>query len=146
VATQHKVSTKSARWLHLSARLDPTGAGSGRLTHLCGMDTAAAAQRPTRSHASSEHGLDPDYTRWDVSTDLFAVGVTLFELLCNGEHPYDGARPQLGVEVRDPNSFRPDLQPDLAAFLRRACAPYREDRFSTAVDMRDELNVLRASM
>jgi len=27
---------------------------------------------------------DADYTRWDVSTDLFAVGVMLYELLCNG--------------------------------------------------------------
>jgi serine/threonine protein kinase len=36
---------------------------------------------------------DVDYTRWDVSTDLFAVGVTLYELMCNGEHPYEGRRP-----------------------------------------------------
>ena len=36
---------------------------------------------------------DADLTRWDVSTDLFAVGVTLYELLCDGEHPYPNARP-----------------------------------------------------
>ncbi len=30
---------------------------------------------------------DADLTRWDVSTDLFDAGVTLYELLCDGEHP-----------------------------------------------------------
>jgi hypothetical protein len=29
---------------------------------------------------------DADLTRWDVSTDLFAVGVVLYQLLCNGCH------------------------------------------------------------
>ena len=39
---------------------------------------------------------DADLTRWDVSTDLFAVGVMLYELLCNGQHPYPAAMPMLG--------------------------------------------------
>ena len=52
---------------------------------------------------------DADLTRWDVSTDLFAVGVTLYELLCDGEHPYVNARPTLGAEPRDPRQFRRDL-------------------------------------
>ena len=38
-------------------------------------------------------GLD----RWDVSTDLFAVGVLLYRLLCNGHHPFPNARPIAGV-------------------------------------------------
>lgn len=89
---------------------------------------------------------DVDYTRWDVSTDLFAVGVTLYELLCNGEHPYPDGRPMVGENVRDPKDFRPDLPEDLTDFLRRACAPYRGDRFTTAVEMREELEEIRLGM
>ncbi len=89
---------------------------------------------------------DVDYTRWDVSTDLFAVGVTLYELLCNGEHPYPNGKPQLGEDVRDPLNIRPDLPKELADFLKQACAPYRQDRFNTAVDMRRALHDVRATV
>ena len=89
---------------------------------------------------------DVDYTRWDVSTDLFAVGVTLYELMCNGEHPYEGRRPMVGEEVRDPRQFRPDLDEAILSFLKRACAPYRRDRFATAVEMRQALEGVRANL
>jgi len=89
---------------------------------------------------------DTDSIRWDVSTDLFAVGVTLYELLCAGEHPYANGKPMVGEEVREPNGFRADLGDDLAAFLKRSCMPYREDRFTTAHEMRDELKTIRSSM
>jgi serine/threonine protein kinase len=89
---------------------------------------------------------DVDYTRWDVSTDLFAVGVTLYEMLCNGEHPYPHGKPQLGEDVRDPLKLRPDLPKDLADFLKQACAPYRQDRFGTAVEMRRALHDVRGAM
>lgn len=89
---------------------------------------------------------DVNSTRWDVSTDLFAVGVTLYELLCNGEHPYEGGRPQIGAEYRDPHLHRSDLNDGLTAFLTKACALYREDRFSTALDMKRELDSIRASI
>ena len=39
---------------------------------------------------------DAGLTRWDVSTDLFAVGVLLYQLLCNGYHPFPAARPMDG--------------------------------------------------
>ena len=89
---------------------------------------------------------DADRTRWDVSTDLFAVGVTLYELLCDGQHPYPGGRPMGGVDPRDPRLLRPDLAPALADFLIRACAPERESRFATAAGMRAELEGIRASL
>jgi hypothetical protein len=86
---------------------------------------------------------DVDYTRWDVSTDLFAVGVTLYELLCNGEHPYPGGRPMPGEQVRDPGTLRPDLPGELHQFLIKACAPYRDERFRTAVEMHESLSEIR---
>ncbi len=89
---------------------------------------------------------DADLTRWDVSTDLFGVGVMLYELLSNGEHPYEGGRPSLGESIRDVRQYRADLNPKLADFLTKACAPYREDRFNTALHMRQELESIRLSM
>lgn len=89
---------------------------------------------------------DADLTRWDVSTDLFAVGVTLYELLCDGEHPYPHARPAPDVEPRDPRQFRLDLTGDLAEFLIRACAPERSIRFQTAAEMRAALTAARSSL
>lgn len=89
---------------------------------------------------------DADYTRWDVSTDLFAVGVMLYELLCNGTHPYEGGRPMVGELVRDPRTVRSDLPKVLGDFLMKACAPEREQRFKTAFEMRAELQSIRSEI
>jgi Protein tyrosine and serine/threonine kinase len=89
---------------------------------------------------------DADHTRWDVSTDLFAVGVLLYRLLCNGHHPYPDARPMAGVPVTDPKTIRPDLNPRLAEFLIKACAPASADRFSAAAQMRAALRNVRADL
>ena len=89
---------------------------------------------------------DADLTRWDVSTDLFAVGVTLYELLCDGKHPYEQARPTLDVDPRDPRQFRKDLNGELADFLLRACASDRSTRFQTATEMRAALESARAGL
>jgi hypothetical protein len=48
----------------------------------------------------------------------------------------------VGEEVIDPGTIRQDLDPDLGAFLLRACAPYRSDRFATAQQMRDVLSAI----
>ena len=89
---------------------------------------------------------DADLTRWDVSTDLFAVGVLLYQLLGNGHHPFPHAMPRVGEPVIDPRTIRPDLSPELAEFLIKACAPSRADRFGTAADMRIALRKIRADL
>lgn len=88
---------------------------------------------------------DANLTRWDVSPDLFAVGVVLYELLCDGNHPYPGRQPMAGERPADALALRPDLSPQLAQFLQKACAPYREERFGSAREMRDALSEIRAS-
>ncbi len=85
-------------------------------------------------------------TRWDVSTDLFAVGVLLYELLCNGHHPFPNAMPMVDEPVIDPRTIRSDLSPDLAEFLIKACAPASVDRFSTAAEMQLALRDIRADL
>jgi len=89
---------------------------------------------------------DAGLTRWDVSTDLFAVGVLLYRLLCDGHHPFPNARPMVDVPVTDPRTIRSNLNPGLAEFLIKACAPAGVDRFSTATDMRLALRNIRADL
>ncbi|MGI8825271.1 MAG: protein kinase domain-containing protein [Chloroflexota bacterium] len=75
---------------------------------------------------------------WDVSPDLFATGVVLYELVCC-QHPYDDAWPRFGRGPLDPRQFRPEISPALAEFLMQACAPYSTDRFASALEMRQAL-------
>jgi Protein tyrosine and serine/threonine kinase len=89
---------------------------------------------------------DAGQTRWDVSTDLFAVGVLLYQLLCNGDHPFPNAVPKVDGPVTDPRTIRFDLGQDLAEFLMKACAPARVDRFPTAADMKLALRNIRANL
>jgi uncharacterized protein (TIGR02653 family) len=98
----------------------------------------------TQSGTPPYQAPDADLTRWDVSTDLFAVGVMLYELLCNGHHPYPGSKPMVGEQVIDPRTVRPDLASDLAEFLVKACASERGQRFSTASEMEGRLREIRS--
>ena len=52
----------------------------------------------------------------------------------------------VGEEVRDPRELRSDLSRALADFLMRACAPYREQRYAAASDMKAELERIRTVM
>ena len=99
----------------------------------------------TQSGTPPYQAPDADLTRWDVSTDLFAVGVLLYELLCNGTHPYPGSQPMVGEDVVDPGGVRPDLSDEVSNFLRRACASSRSERFETASEMAAELRRVRAA-
>jgi uncharacterized protein (TIGR02653 family) len=87
-----------------------------------------------------------DLSRWDVSTDLFAVGVVLYELLCNGRHPYPEGKPMVGRKVVNPKVIRADLDDKLASFTCKACAPERAERFTTAAEMQTELREIRAEL
>jgi serine/threonine protein kinase len=99
----------------------------------------------TQSGTPPYQAPDVDLTRWDVSTDLFAVGVMLYELLCNGQHPYPNSKPMAGASVIDPKTVRSDLDSKLAEFLIKACAPYRSERFTTAQEMKDALTAIRSN-
>ena len=126
----------------LNVMLTRTGA------KLLDFNIASRVGDPVRTQSGTPPYQPPDagLTRWDVSTDLFAVGVLLYRLLCNGHHPFPNARPIVDVPVTDPRTIRFDLNPGLAEFLIKACAPASVDRFSTAADMRLALRNVRAGL
>ena len=99
----------------------------------------AGAKVGTLSHTPAYLAPDVDYDmRWDVSADLFATGVVLYELLCQA-HPYERSDPRLGEGPIAPADRFVDLPPKLNAFLMKACARSRNDRYSHAEEMRDAL-------
>src|SRR6266487_2016368 len=115
---------------------------------LLDFNIASRVGDPVHTHSGTPPYQPPDAspTRWDVSTDLFAVGVLLYQLLCNGHHPFPNAMPMADEPVTEPRTIRSDLNPDLAEFLIKACAPASVDRFSTAADMQLALRNIRADL
>jgi hypothetical protein len=99
--------------------------------------------------------MSPEQGRGDAidgRTDLYAVGVMLFELL-TGRLPYEGRSPMqvvmmhVTVPVPDPRSVAPDrsIPPELAAICMRAIAKQPAERFEEAQELSDALEaVLRA--
>ncbi len=70
----------------------------------------------------------------DHRTDIYALGVTLFELLVGRQPFYADTLPQLCAEVLEGNalplrSARPDLPEAFASVLERAYAMRRDDRY-----------------
>jgi hypothetical protein len=81
---------------------------------------------------------DANLARWTVSTDLFASGVVLFELLC-GSHPYPDGHPRVDRTPTPPREFRADLSDEMCEFLAKACAPIESERFLSAHEMKSTL-------
>jgi protein tyrosine kinase len=115
---------------------------------LLDFNIASRVGDPVHTHSGTPAYQPPDagLTRWDVSTDLFAVGVLLYQLLCNGHHPFPNAMPALSQPVTDPRTIRPDLNSGLAEFLIKACEPANTERFSTAAEMLTALRSIRADL
>ncbi len=115
---------------------------------LLDFNIASRVGDPVRTKSGTPPYQPPDasLTRWDVSTDLFAVGVLLYQLLCDGHHPFPNAIPVVGQSAIDPRTTRPDLLADLAEFLIKACAPAITDRFATAAEMQLALRNIRAHL
>ena len=126
----------------LNVMLTRTGA------KLLDFNIASRVGDPVHTQSGTPPYQPPDVglTRWDVSTDLFAVGVLLYRLLCDGHHPFPNAMPMADVPVTDPRTIRPDLNPGLAAFFLKACAPASVDRFTTAADMQLALRNIRTDL
>lgn len=76
----------------------------------------------------------------DERTDLYAVGILLFEML-TGNAPFDNDDPVILLRMHmlsDPPPL-PDAPPPIAAVVHRCLAKTRAERFSTAKECREAL-------
>lgn len=89
----------------------------------------------TDAYVAPDFFQDADY-QFCVGSDLFSLGVTLFEWFC-GEKPY----PETPLKSKTPleaERFRPDAPPGLLLWLNRAVAPLQADRFADIKAMQSE--------
>ena len=105
----------------------------------------------TLPYMSPEHVLGRPT---DGRTDLFSVGVMLYELI-TGQLPYPVKTPteavlrhtkESHVPAPDPAVLRPDLPASVAGLLRKAIAHNREERYQTGGSMADALRIVADEM
>jgi serine/threonine protein kinase len=83
----------------------------------------------------------------DHRVDLFALGVTAYEMFTNGL-PWEKAASlqtllsHMNVAPKDPRDLRPDLDPETVQFLLKAVARDRNERFQTAAEFREAIQKL----
>jgi plastocyanin len=87
----------------------------------------------------------------DARTDLYSVGVVLYELTC-GQVPFEADTPvsvlmkQAYEPPPPPRSRNPDLPPALEQILLHALAKSPDDRYPTAADMATDLQQVLAEL
>lgn len=107
--------------------------------------TATGAVVGTALYVSPEQvrGKDPDRR-----VDLYALGVTLFEML-SGKPPFeaDSAMTTMMMHVNDPipdiRELNSDVPDDLVAVIEKALQKDRDDRYSSAGDMAKALRAAK---
>ncbi|MBI4017272.1 MAG: serine/threonine protein kinase [Candidatus Aenigmarchaeota archaeon] len=98
-------------------------------THLLTTASATRIDGFTEVYASPEQRQKKSV---DQRTDLYSIGVSLFELLTN----------QICFGETSPKAYNPAIQRDFSSFFTKALKPRPEDRFQTAQEMIDALNAL----
>jgi serine/threonine protein kinase len=75
---------------------------------------------------------------WDKSADTFALGITLYELVCK-QYPWKNKMPLIGTPPNKPKEINPAISDEFSSFLFKAVQPKKKDRFSDASQMIEEL-------
>lgn len=108
----------------------------------------ASANSENKDFVGTNPYLAPDLisenyrVNWDLSADTFALGVTLYELICK-QYPWHPSKmPFAHKAPNNPKDIEPRISTEFAAFLLKAIGTNKEERFVTAKQMYDALLLL----
>lgn len=108
----------------------------------------AAAAKGTPAYMSPEQALGEEV---DARTDLWALGVILYEML-TGKLPFPGSSATAILfevvhhEPKRPHEIRADVDPELERIVLKALAKKREDRYSSAAEFARDLSAFQTSL
>ena len=113
-------------------------------------NAATGGLTQTRDIYGTPHYMSPEQLKSakdvDARTDIYAIGVILYEAL-SGQRPYDADNlTELVVRImtEEPaplEKLRPDIPPAMTAIVKRAMARDRAARFPSAAALRDALRI-----
>jgi serine/threonine protein kinase len=105
--------------------------------------TMVGAGTPAYMAPEQVKGLDPV-----PQTDIYALGVVLFEMLTGGERPFTGERAettgtmsdkvrweQVNLDPVSPRTFTPDLSPELETVVLKCLEKVPVERYETPLDL-----------
>ncbi len=129
----------------IAKRLGPEGArGAAGVEEGVGASlTGTGMAIGTPTYMSPEQAAGRSWSV-DVRTDVYALGVILYELT-TGQRPFRGAtvddvlRQVLEGEAAPPRSLRPDLDPDLEAIILKAMAKDPDGRYQSAAELKADI-------
>jgi serine/threonine-protein kinase len=135
--------------LHRNGNVLVTDFGLAHLTE--GATSVSVISGGTPAYMSPEQVRGEELT---PQTDIYSLGVVLYELLTGGERPFTGESSSaahtlrgnvlwehVNLDAPSPRRFNPDLPPEVEAVVMRCLAKRPIDRYATALDLLVALEV-----
>jgi len=132
--------------IHTGGNVLVTDFGIARMTDAA---TATMVGLGTPAYMAPEQARGADPT---PQTDIYALGIVLYEMLTGGERPFTGERAtttgstsekvrweQMHLQPPSPCKWNPDITSELETVVLRCLAKEQEKRFSSALDLLNAL-------